>query len=329
MRFLRIHGTATAGIAAAAVLVLTITACGGSDSEKSSSSAGPEKTTLTVGMLPIQDAAQLKVAIDKGYFQAEGLTVKMQMLGGGAEAVPKLQSGNIDLAIGAWVPFFQAKAGGFPLHIVSDAFQIAPGTHQIIVTQDSPIHSVQDLAGKKMAVNAKHNFATLLAQASLQPQGVKLEEDKTFVAVPFANMQAALKNGSVDSAQCVEPFCTLAQQAIGARTIADLGSGPMADFPVGGWVSTESWSKKNPNTEAAFKRAILKGQKDLADRQVLVQTLPTYTQIDAKTAAALKAGVYPTSLDANRLQRVVDVMRQYGYLDKPIDVKSLVSSSSN
>jgi NitT/TauT family transport system substrate-binding protein len=278
-------------------------------------------------MLPIQDAAQLKVAIDKGYFAAEGLTVKMEMLGGGAEAVPKLQSGNLDLAVGAWVPFFQAKAGGFPLHIVADAFQTASGTHQIIVAQDSPIRSVQDLVGKKMAVNVKKNLATLLVQGTLQPQGVKLDEDSSFVAVPFPNMQAALKNGSVDSAQCVEPFCTLAQQAIGARMIADLGTGPMADFPVGGWASTENWSKQNPNTEAAFKRAILKAQKDLSDRQVLAQVLPTYTQIDAKTAAALKVGVYPTSLDAARLQRVADTMQKYGYLEKPLDVKALVSSS--
>jgi NitT/TauT family transport system substrate-binding protein len=128
MRSLRTYRTAP-GIAAVAVLALAITACGGSDSKKpSSSSTGVEKSSLTVGMLPIQDAAQLKVAIDKGYFQAEGLTVKMEMLGGGAEAVPKLQSGNLDLAVGAWVPFFQAKAGGFPLHIVADAFQTASGT---------------------------------------------------------------------------------------------------------------------------------------------------------------------------------------------------------
>jgi len=328
MRFLRTYRTSTPGIAAIAALALIITACG-SDSKRSPSSSGLEQSTLTVGMLPIQDAAQLKVAIDKGYFAAEGLTVSMQMLGGGAEAVPKLQSGNLDLAVGAWVPFFQAKAGGFPLHIVADAFQTASGTHQIIVAQNSPIRSVQDLAGKKMAVNVKKNLATLLVQGTLQPQGVKLDEDKSFVAVPFPNMQAALQNGSVDSAQCVEPFCTAAQKAIGARMIADLGTGPMADFPVGGWASTESWSKKNPNTEAAFKRAIGKAQKDLADRKVLEQTLPTYTQIDAATAATLKVGVYPTSLDAARLQRVVDAMRQYGYLDKPIDVKSLVSSSSN
>src|SRR5215468_9823536 len=170
MRSVRMYRTATPARAAIAALALAVTACGGSGSGNPSSSAGLEKTSLTVGMLPIQDAAQLKVAIDKGYFAAEGLTVKMQILGGGAEAVPKLQSGNLDLAIGAWVPFFLAKAGGFPLHIVADAFQTASGTHQIIVAQNSPIHSAQDLVGKKMAVNVKHNFSTLLVQGTLQPQ---------------------------------------------------------------------------------------------------------------------------------------------------------------
>jgi NitT/TauT family transport system substrate-binding protein len=321
MRFPRIRRVSAAGFTATTALVLSVTACGGgSDSEKTSPS-GLEKTTLNVGLLPIADAAQLKVAIDRGLFKAEGLTVKTQIMKGGAEAPPKLQSGNLDLAIGAWVPFFQAKAGGFPLHIVSDAFQCATGTHTIMVAKDSPIHSVKDLAGKKIAVNVKHNLATLMIQASLQPQGLKLDEEKSFVPIPFPNMEAALKNGTVDAAQFVEPFGTQAQESSGARLLTDL-------CPVGGYASTENWAKKNPKTMAAFQRAILKAQGMLADRQVLAQTLPTYTQIDANTAATLHTGVYPTSLNTTRLQRVADMMQQYGYLTKPIDVKSLVSGSS-
>ena len=77
---------------------------------------------------------------------------------------------------------------------------------------------------------------------------------------------------------------------------------------------------------AAFQRAIAKAQELLADRQVLAQTLPTYTQINATTAATLHVGVYPTSINATRLQRVADVMQEYGYSKQPIDVKSLLSS---
>ncbi|HEX6472923.1 MAG TPA: ABC transporter substrate-binding protein [Streptosporangiaceae bacterium] len=320
------RSAAVRGAGVITAMVLAVAGCGGGGgSDSKNSGSGLEKSTITVGYLPVADGAQLKLAIDRGFFKAEGLTVKIQMLKGGAEAPPKMQSGNLDLALGAYVPFFMAKAAGFPLHIVSDAFETAPGTHTIMVAKDSPIHSIKDLAGKKIAVNVKHNLATLLIQATLQPQGVKLDEDKNFVAVPFPNMEAALKNHSVDAAQFVEPFGTQAQKSIGARLITDLSEGPTANFPVGGYASTESWAKKNPKTLAAFQRALAKAQALLADRQTLAQVLPTYTQIDAATAATIHTGVYPTSINTTRLQRVADIMRQYGYLKNPLDVKSLVS----
>jgi NitT/TauT family transport system substrate-binding protein len=164
-----------------------------------------------------------------------------------------------------------------------------------------------------------------MIQATLQPQGVRLDDNKNFVAMPFPNMEAALKSHSVDAVQAVEPFSSQLQKSIGARLITDLSEGPTANFPIAGFASTDGWAKKNPHTLAAFQRAIIKAQGLLADRNVLAQTLPTYTQIDASTAATIHTGIYPTSINTTRLQRVVDVMQQYGYLKQPIDVKSLVS----
>jgi NitT/TauT family transport system substrate-binding protein len=310
------------------MVALTAAGCSGADSTETSAPSGLEKTTLNVGLLPVADAAQLKIAIDRGYFKNEGLTVKTHVLQGGAEAPPRLQSGNLDISFGAYVPFFMAKEEGFPLHIVADAFQSAPGTHTLLVARDSDIHTVQDLSGKKIGVNVKRNLSSLLVQATLRPQGVTLDDNKDFVPIPFPNMQAALKNNVVDAVQAVEPFSSQLQQSLGARLIADLSQGPTADFPVAGYASTESWAKKNPNTLAAFRRAIGRAQTLLADRQVLARTLPTYTQIDANTAATLHVGVFPTSINTTRLQRVADLAQQYGYLTKPIDVKTLVSTGS-
>jgi NitT/TauT family transport system substrate-binding protein len=305
-----------------AVLALTVAGCGSSGADEKASS-GVEKSTITVGMLPVEGSAALKLAIARGFFRAEGLTVKIQILQGGAEAPPKLSSGNLDISAGAYVPFFQAKAGGFPLHIVADAYESAPGTHTLLVANDSPIHRVQDLAGKKIGVNAKRNLASLMIEATVGPQGVKLA-DKNFVAMPLPNMEAALKSHSVDAVQAVEPFSSQMQKSIGARLVTDLSQGPTANFPISGYVSTESWVKKNPKTAAAFKRAIGKGQAMLADRQVLTQTLPTFTQIEPATAQTIHTGVVPTSINTTRLQRVADIMQQYGYLKKPLDVKTLV-----
>jgi NitT/TauT family transport system substrate-binding protein len=323
MKFSRLRRMSTTGIAA---LLLATAGCGGGSDSEPSSSSGLEKSSINVGLLPVADAAQLKLAIDRGFFRAEGLTVKTQVLQGGAEGPPKLSSGALDISFGAYVPFFMAKEGGFPLHIVADAFQSSAGTHTILVAKDSPIHTVQDLAGKTIGVNVKRNLSSLIVQATLQPQGVKLDDYKNFVPIPFPNMQAALKSHSVDAVQAVEPFSTQMQESIGARLVTDLSQGPTANFPIAGYASTESWAKKNPKTLAAFQRAIAKAQALLADRQVLAQTLPTYTQIDAGTAATLHVGVYPSSINATRLQRVADVMQVYGYAKKPIDVKSLLGT---
>lgn len=305
------------------VLALTVAGCGTSGGDEKKSSSGVEKSTITVGMLPVEGSAALKLAIDRGFFRAEGLTVKVQILQGGAEAPPKLSSGNLDISAGAYVPFFQAKAGGFPLHIVADAYESAPGTHTLLVANDSSIHRVQDLAGKKIGVNAKRNLASLMIEATVGPQGVKLA-DKNFVAMPLPNMEAALKSHSVDAVQAVEPFSSQMQKSIGARLVTDLSQGPTANFPISGYVSTESWVKKYPKTAAAFKRAIGRGQATLADRQVLTQTLPTFTKIEPATAQTIHTGVFPTSINTTRLQRVADIMQQYGYLKSALDVKTLV-----
>jgi NitT/TauT family transport system substrate-binding protein len=312
------------GTAAVAVLASMITGCGSSDDGKASAS-GLEKSTITVGSLPTEGSAALKVGIDRGFFKDEGLTVKLQVLQGGAEAPPKLRSGNLDISVGAYVPFFQAKVGGFPVRIVADAYESAPGTHTLLVANDSPIHSVKDLAGKKIGVNIKHSLASLMVQATVRPQGVDLDDDKNFVAMPFPNMEAALKSRSVDAVQAVEPFSSQMQKSLGARLITDLSQGPTANFPISGFVSTEGWAKKNPKTLAAFQRAVTKAQLLLADRQVLARTLPTITQIDTATAATIHTGVFPTTINTTRLQRVADIMRQYGYLKQPLDVKLLVN----
>jgi NitT/TauT family transport system substrate-binding protein len=328
MRLPRLHRASITGLAALTVLALTATGCGGGDSKPAAKSgSGPEKTELNVGMLPVADAAQLRIAIDKGLFKAQGLTVKPQILQGGAEAVPKLNSGNLDFSFGSYVPFFMSQSqGAIDLRIVADAFQSAPGTHVILVAKDSKINTIADLKGKKVGVNVPHNLSSLMVQATLQPNGVVLDDTKNFVPVPFPNMEAALKNHSVDAVQAVEPFNTQLQKSIGARLITDLSSGPTQDFPIAGYATTAAFAKKNPKTVAAFQRAINAAQTMLTDRKVLEQALPGYTKIDAATATTLHYGSYPTSLSVTRLQRVADIMEQYKYLTKPFDVKPLVSA---
>jgi NitT/TauT family transport system substrate-binding protein len=313
--------------AAITTLALTAAGCGGGDDSPSSSGTGLEKTTLNVGLLPVGDLAQFQLALDRGFFKAEGLTVKTQMLQGGAEAVPKLRSKNLDISAGAWVPFFIAQqAGAVKLHAVAPAFDSGPGTHTILVPKDSPIKTVKDLVGKKIGINVKHNLGSLLIQATLQPQGVKLDDEKNFVPINFPQMEAALKSKSVDAVQAVEPGSSQMQKEIGARVLVDLSQGPTANFPLAGYVSTDEFAKKNPKTIAAFNRAISKAQSLLTDKSLAAKVIPEYTKITPAAAGAMKYGTYPPTINTADLKRVSDLMVQYGYLKSPVDVNAFLGN---
>jgi NitT/TauT family transport system substrate-binding protein len=302
-------------------------ACGGSD-EKSAN--GLEKSEITVGTMLIGDTAPLQLAISRGLFKAEGLTVKTQTINGGAEAIPRLKGGQLDISVGNYVSFFAAaQKGTLKPKIVAECSQAAPKTHTLLVPKNSPIKTLRDLQGKKIGVNTRRNVSTLMVRSAVKPDGIDLDEDKNFVEVPPPNMEAALKSGSVDAVQAIEPYGTQIQEKLGARMLADMDSGTTADFPIAGWATTEEFAAKNPKTIAAFQRAIVKAQGLAADRKVVQDILPKYARgIDANVASTMSYVAYPTSLNANRLQRVADVMQQFGIVSQKIDVKPLIATGT-
>jgi NitT/TauT family transport system substrate-binding protein len=324
------HRRATVSGALAIAVALTAVACGDSDDKKSTN--GLEKSSITLGTMTVADTAPVQLAISKGYFKAEGLSVKTQVIPGGAAGIPLLKSGRLDFSFGNYVSLLTAatKDPGFKPMIVAEGFQSASKTHTLMVRKDSPYHTVKDLAGKKIGVNTKRNISTLLVRAAAQPEGVEFDEDKNFVEVAPPAMEQALKSKSVDAVQAIEPFGTQMQETMGARMVSDLSSGPTADFPIAGYAATEKFTKENPKTVAAFQRALTKAQGECADRKVVQDILPTYAKgIDAKVASTMSYGTYPTSLNATRLQRVADFMQQFGYVDKRIDDKQYIAAPSS
>lgn len=319
---------AVLGGALAAVLALAAAACGGSDEPKSAN--GLEQSEITLGTMTVADTAPVQLAIDKGLFKAEGLTVKTQVIQGGAAGIPLLKSGRLDFSFGNYVSLFTAgtKDPGFKPKIVAEGFRSASKTHTLMVRGDSPYKTISDLAGKKIAVNTKRNISTLLIRAAGTPAGVRFDEDKEFVEVAPPAMEQALKSKSVDAVQAIEPFGTQMAESMGARMVADLATGKTADLPIAGYAATEKFVKENPKTVAAFQRALQKAQGMAADRKVVEAVLPTYAKgINAKVAASMSMGTYPTSLDAAALQRVADLMSEFQYVDKPIDAKSFIAQT--
>jgi NitT/TauT family transport system substrate-binding protein len=318
----------TTALLACAVLV---TACGGGPSASpsapggSSGAAGPETTAITVGVLPIVDVAPVYLAIDEGLFDAEGLTVTPEVTQGGAAAIPALQGGDLDVAYGAWPSFLIANQAGIELRAVSDGVAAAPGFTQFLALPGSGLGGDPSrMAGTTVAVNTLGNIGELALRETLADAGLEFT-DVTAIEIPFPDMGAALDGGNVDVIWASEPGVTGNKADLGAVTVIDSYVDDMEGFPVAGYFVTGDFARQNPNTVAAFTRAVQAAASMLNDDPELrARVAGTYTQLPADVLASVTYPEYRGTLEAALLERVYQKMLEHGMIQEGLDIGSLV-----
>lgn len=315
---------------AAALCTLSLAACGGSSDEAPSGAGGGggggevEKPQLTVGVQPFAEVAALYLAMEEGLFEKEGLTVEPQVAtGGGAGLITGIVAGELDIAYSNYVSVVQAASEGLPLRIVRE--NDGPGVQGLYTLPASGITTPEQLAGKRIAVNGLGNIMELTSRAALDNAGVD-SDSVTFVELPPPDFLSALAAGDVDAAWLVEPFVTIGTNTQDVQLVLDVFDGPTEDVPVAGWVTSAKFAGDNPETVAAFRRAMDAAIEMLADDPALVGTIvPTYTQLTPEVAGSLQPINFVRESDpAEGVGLVEELMREYGLIEEEVDVEELI-----
>jgi len=318
------------GLTSVGLIVMLNAGCGGPSGPPKVS--GLEKTTLTVGAVPVADEAGLYIAQDEGLFAAEGLNVKIDSIVSSADATKGQNDGTFDITAGNSVSYIQDQVTGQSnLEIIAEGSLMQPGNQALYTLPGSPITNVTDLKGKRIGVNALNNIGTLLISSVLEEHGMS-PRAVHFVPVNFPQMGEALKQHVIDVAWLPEPFGSADAESLGLQELCDLDQGATANFPVGWYVVTKAWAKKYPQTMAAFLQALQEGQ-EIADtrRNVVEQAmekLPFPYTVPPTIAAVMSLETYPLSvapdIDRSRVQRVADEMYQFRMLASPFHVNSML-----
>ncbi|WP_244817532.1 sulfonate ABC transporter substrate-binding protein [Caballeronia sp. Lep1P3] len=169
------------------------------------------------------------------------VSVTWTEFGAGPVQLEALNVGSIDFGdVGEAPPIF-AQAAGAPLAYVA-ATPARPRSEAVIVPARSPIRSVADLRGKKIALNKGSNvhyfLVKLLRQHGLQYSDVNL------VFLPPADARAAFERASIDAWVIWDPFFAAAQKTLDARVVAD-ASGVVGNRAY--YFSSQSYTAKNPD----------------------------------------------------------------------------------
>ena len=313
------------GAVACVLLAGVLTACNSGQGN----SGGLEKPEITVGMMPIVDSASFQVAIEHDLFKKAGFTkVTPRPIQTGAESLQQMVGGTMDFGFTSYVSLFNAVSGSTDVYkkmrVISDAYAANTGSFQLLVKDSSPIRKLEDLKGKRIAISAPKNVTQLLNDLAMRGRFQVAPEQ--FVAVKHQNMQQKLEADQVDAITQVEPFITQIKKAMPTREVVDLLSGQARNFPIACFAVSQDFIDKYPKTAKAFKEVMTEAQRRAGDRRNVEKILPTHARIPAETAAAVKLGIYPTTVSAERMQRVADLLYDMHYITNRLKADTVIAN---
>jgi NitT/TauT family transport system substrate-binding protein len=216
--------------------------------------------------------------------------------------------------------------GKFKLFTIMTENHTKP-TSNIIVKKDSPMSSISDLKGKKLAIGpgAVFDFLTKIMLKKLNLEGVQL------VVIPPGSWIQALTSGQVDAVFSVEPFTTISKQNNVSKILYPGPQSAVIDpMPVVGLAFTSDFANKNPAITEKILEAFDQGTnyaKNNPDKAKMVLT--KYVDLNNKTAQLVSLNEFYNSTELKKIepkfQELADAMyKEGGYISKPINVTNIL-----
>jgi len=300
---------------------------------------------VKVGMLRLPTA--LFIGIDQGYFAAEGLDVKPVFFRSGAELVPALSTGQIDVATTSpGAALFNAMALGVNATIVADYWasgkDVPSGdSAYIMVRKDLAPYGQfkpRDAKGLTVAVTARGQMTELFATAYLASVGID-SSNVNVVDMPLPDMNAALVNHAIDIASTIDPYATMLVAQGTAVKVSSI-SALMPNYVQAVMMYGQRMDKTDRPVGQRFLRAFAKANMYLrthlttpAGRAAVAQIYQKYIPIDDPSLyERIGLAVGPEKLDPvvegkYALRWQMDQYVHQGLVTTAPDLKKFVDSS--
>src|SRR5579883_959662 len=287
--------------------------------------AVPQLATLRFGTLPVTGFLGLYLANEQGWLAEEGVGVDLQTMSGGAEIVPAMIGGSLDMGATNVFSHVVARDQGFDVKAVAASSSEARGspTHAIVVRGDSPIQSAQDLVGRTMATNTLNNIDHVMQMTWLQNNGVDPHQ-VNIVEVPFPQQPAALAQSRVDAIGPTEPFVTVAVGQ-GGRVLAahylDVNDVTLLAY----YGATDDWLGRNADLAQRFHRVIQRADDFLfGNPDELHAAAVRYLNMDPAVAARIGYGENTHRVDPAGIQWWIDTVRSFNLTSNQLNPQDFI-----
>ncbi|PWH14607.1 MAG: myristoyl transferase [Anaerolineae bacterium] len=313
------------------LFALALTACStGADS--GANQAAPVQIKLPMGYIPNVQYAPFYVAVEKGYFAAEGIQLEFDY-SFETDGVALVGANKLPFALVSGEQVLLARAQGLPVVYVLGWYQKYPIS--VVAHQSENIRTPADLRGKKIGLPGLFGANYVGLRALLYTAGLK-ESDVTLDSIGFNQVEALAtrQEQAVVGYTANEPIILRAQGVL----IDEIRVADYVQLASNGILTNETVLKEQPDLVRAFNRAFLRGLQDtLANPQEAYEICKKFVENLAQADETVQKQVLAASIEmwkAPRLgysdpaawQTMQTVLLEMGMYPAPIDVSQAFSN---
>jgi NitT/TauT family transport system substrate-binding protein len=322
-----------------AASAVAATACSGSSTAAGSAAPthGPLETThLRIG-IPKGEIGALPIytGVDKGYFHAQGIDVTVDdSFASYQDALQALNDGKVDLVYDDYAHAILAQStGAFRLQLVAEGYTAGDGSVELVskptnvknAEQIKKVFSAQagflvPTAGTKDA-NDAYTVPTVMLMTSLPELAnslrIKQENSSTHLKPVVAGVLSEKLTGSDNqnlAAVIAEPYYSYATNTDQLVNLLDLTRGSTQAMPMGGYFAKQDFAVSDTNLFKAFTGALNQAKTVTSQRATAMAEMQAHygTQASSTVAASISFGTYPTTVNKDRVNRVLTLMQGLG-----------------
>ena len=315
------------------IVALVLSGC--ATTPQAGSSQEPRSIKLAMGFIPNVQFTPFYVAVEKGYFEQEGIEIEFDY-GMENDLLKLVGTDELQFVVGSGDQVIMARSQGLPVVYVMNWYRRFP----VSVAALEPLDSPQALVGKSVGIPGLYGASYIGWLAMLDAVGLN-EADINLVSIGYTQVES-LAAKQVDAAVVYamnEPV-QLRQQGY---EVSELFVVDHIDFVSNGMITNEKTIKEEPELVRKMVRAALRGLEDtLNDPDAAFEVCRTVVPEIDDQAAPLQRAVLDAALDFWRdddgstplgysepaaWQASEAFMREVGMIDQKQDVSAMFSNA--
>ncbi|WP_203362720.1 ABC transporter substrate-binding protein [Bacillus sp. REN10] len=276
------------------------------------------------------------VAIEKGFFEEEGIKVDLKTTWGGDKTMTNLLSNSADIALVGSETSIYVEAQGAKDRVINFAQLTQTDGTFLVARKKTDYFAWEQLKGSTFLGQRKGGMPQMAGEFTLKKHGIDPHQDvKLIQNIDFANISSAFASGTGDYVQLFEPQASLFEQEGIGHIVASFGK-ESGKLPYTTFMAKESYIEKNKQLLEQFTKAIYKGQLfvDTHSAEEVAKIIAPYFEDTPEELIATVVDRYKSQnsfatnplLDEEEWNNLQAVMKSAGELPQQVDYSTLVNT---